>query len=76
MIDGRKKKLLKEFGKNLKKVRREKGLSLRKLAAASELEHAQIARIEEGKINPTLSTIIFLAEALGVDPAALLPGKS
>lgn len=75
MIDGRKKKISKDFGINLKRVRREKKMSLRQLAASTELEHAQISRMEKGEVNPTLSTIIFLAEALQVDPAELLPNK-
>lgn len=73
MIDGRKKKLLKEFGKNLKKVRKEKKLSLRKLAAASELEHPHLVNMEAGRVNPTLTTVLFLAEALQVDLADLMP---
>ena len=75
MIDGRKEELLKEFGKNLKKIRTDKDVSLRDLAAAAELEHAQIFRIESGEINPTYTTIIFLAEALQVDPAVLVSVK-
>lgn len=72
MIDGRKKKISKDFGNNLKKIRKAKKISLRDLAAASELEHAQIARMEDGEVNPTLSTIVFLAEAMGVDPCLLI----
>ena len=75
MIDGRKEELLKDFGENLKKIRTGKNISLRDLAAAAELEHAQIARIENGEINPTYTTIIFLAEALHVDPAVLVSPK-
>lgn len=72
MIDGRKKKICKEFGNNLKKIRKARALSLRMLAAASGLEHKQIARIENGEVNLTLSTIVFLAEALAMDPRDLL----
>lgn len=73
MVDGRKKKISKNFGNNLKKIRIDKKISLRELAAATALEHAQISRMEKGDVNPTLSTIIFLAEALGVPPSDLLP---
>lgn len=72
MIDGRKKKILKDFGNRLKKIRKEKKLSLRGLAAASGLEHAQISRMEKGEVNLTLTSIAVLAEALGVQPADLL----
>lgn len=74
MKDARKAKFSKELGKNLNKIRKEKGLSFRELAAIAGLEHAQIARIEDGKVNPTLSTICSLAEALGVSAASLLNG--
>lgn len=73
MIDGKKKKLLKEFGNNLKTIRLKKGLSLRQLAATAELEHPQIVKMEAGRANPTLTTVLFLAEALAIDPRDLLP---
>lgn len=72
MIEARKKRITKDFGQRLKKIRKEKKLSLRQLASEAELEHAQIARIEQGIINPTLTTIVLLAEALGVPSADLL----
>lgn len=72
MIDARKKRIIKDFGNTLKKIRREKSISLRDLAAAAGLEHAQIARIEKGEVNPTLTTIADLAEALGIRPNELL----
>lgn len=71
MIDRRKQKILKDFGRNLKRIRQSCGLSLRELAAAAGLEHAQIGRIELGEVNPTVTTIIDIAEALGVDPGEL-----
>lgn len=72
MIEGRKKRITKEFGQKLKKIRKEKNLSLRELASEAELEHAQIARIEQGIVNPTLTTIVLLAEAMGITAADLL----
>jgi len=71
MIDGEKQKILKKFGKRLNNVRESRGMSLRELAAASGLEHAQIARIENGEKNPTLYTVIRLAEALDIFPGEL-----
>lgn len=72
MIDGRKKKIIKDFGNRLKKIRKEKKMSLRGLAAASSLEHAQISKMEKVGINVTLTTIADLADALGIKPADLL----
>lgn len=72
MMDARKQKICNDFGENLKKIRLAKGLALRELAARAGLEHAQIARIEDGDVNPTLTTVYFLAEALEMAPCDLL----
>lgn len=68
-------KWLLEFGKNLKKVREEVGFTQEKLAYESELSLSQIARIETGKVNPTLCTIIVIAKTLSVEPSYLLMTK-
>jgi transcriptional regulator with XRE-family HTH domain len=65
--------IIKEFGKRLKKVRKAKGLSLRKLAMLAEMNYGNIHKIEKGEINPQISTVILLAEALGIPPSDLLP---
>ena len=38
----------------------------------SDVSLSQIARIETGKINPTLCTIIIIAKTLNIDPKKLL----
>lgn len=75
MEERQKDKIIREFGRNLYKIRKSKKLSLRKLAAEADMEHKHIEHIEKGEINPTLTTIAALAEALGVDPCALLSPK-
>lgn len=67
-----KKRLKREFGKSLRKIRLEKKLSQRALAAEADMEHKHIQRIEAGEVNPTMTTIITLADALGVDPGELM----
>ena len=71
MIDRRKRKIIKEFGKKLKELRQSKGLSLRQLSASSGVDHAQINLYEKGESNPEMTTIIDLAEGLEVDPGEL-----
>lgn len=71
MIDGRKRKIIKEFGKRLNEARELKGLSLRELAALTGIDHVVIARIENGLSNATMTTIADLADALGVEPGEL-----
>lgn len=73
MIGNRDKKLLKQFGNNLKSIRKSKKLSIRKLALEADIDYTGLFKIEAGLTNPTYTTIIALAQALQVDPSALLP---
>jgi len=65
-------KVQKGFADNLQKLLKKKGMSLHQLAAASALEYAQVQRIATAKVNPTLYTIIRLAEGLDIHPSELL----
>lgn len=60
------------FAKRLTALRIEKDLSIRALANQAGLEFSQVQRIEKGKVNPALTTIIALANGLGVHPSELL----
>lgn len=60
-------KFLKEFGKNLQKLREAKGLSTRQFAYEAEISHSSVGRLEAGLSNPTLTTLIKIADALEVD---------
>lgn len=62
----RDKKLIQNFGKHLKIVRMEKGLSQENLANDADIPINQIGRIERGEINPSLSTINSIAKALNI----------
>ena len=55
-----------KLGKNLKRIRTEKGLSQGNIVKASGIDKAMISNIENGKTNPTLATIAKLAKALSV----------
>lgn len=72
-MDARKKKeLLKKFGQRLSEIRTKKGLSLRELAALCDVDASDIHRFEHGQKNPTLATLVDLANGLGVHPKELL----
>ncbi len=60
------KDILKTFGRNLRRIRMEKGLSHRNLSALCNIDNADISRIENGEINVTLNTVSQLADALDV----------
>ncbi len=64
MINVKDEKYLKAFGKHLKLLREEKGLSQEALANNSDVSLPQITRIERGVINPTICTIKALAFGL------------
>ena len=62
----------KKLGDNLKKIRTAKNLSQGDISRELEVSRGFISNIENGKTNPTLSTIAKLAKALGVSTNELL----
>lgn len=63
------------FGRNLRHLRESKHLSQEALAFEAELSISQISRIERGIVNTSLSHIVSIARALGVEPKDLLDLK-
>jgi transcriptional regulator with XRE-family HTH domain len=55
-----------KFGRHLQTLRKNKKLSLRKLAAKCNVEHADIKRYEKGEINLTLMSLIELSRGLEI----------
>jgi transcriptional regulator with XRE-family HTH domain len=72
MIHPADKKVLKKFGENLRKLRKQKKLSLRQMSYACSIDNSKIAKIEKGKINITITTLLQLALALETHPSSLL----
>jgi transcriptional regulator with XRE-family HTH domain len=64
----------KQFGKHLRKLRMSKGLSMSEFARACYIENSNIARIESGRINPSLFVLKKLAVGLEISLAELLKG--
>ena len=62
-----KEKILIRFAERLIKLRTEKGMSIRQLAAAADLEYSQVQRIEKAKVNFAFSTLIALAQGLDLE---------
>ncbi len=60
------------LGKNLKRIRTEKGISQGDIVKASGIDKAMISNIENGKTNPTLATIVKLAKAIGISVGELM----
>ena len=60
------------FGETLRRLRTEKDLSQRQLAARLHMERPSVANWEAGRRMPDAATVFQIAEALGVDSSALL----
>lgn len=54
-------------GKNIQKLRELKGISQQDLAAKCNFEKSNMSRLEAGRVNPTLSTLEKVANALEIN---------
>ena len=61
------------FGKRLREVREEAGISQEKLADLAKLHRTYVSSVERGKNNISLVNIERLALALGVSLRELMP---
>lgn len=59
------------IGDNIKRIRTAKNLSQKEVTTISKLDAAQYSRIENGKTDPSVSTLERIAKALGVSLAEL-----
>ncbi len=56
--------LIKRVGQNLKRIRREKGMTQVALSKESGVPRIQIIRIEKGELNSSISTLYKLSKVL------------
>lgn len=66
---------LKLLGKNIKKLRLSRDLSLRDLATRCDIDYSDISKIEKGLRNIQLSTILELSKGLEIHPKELFDFK-
>lgn len=64
--------LKESFGKVIKALRDQRGLSQQELADYSEVDRTYISDLERGLHYPSLNTIYKLSEILGIKPYELL----
>ena len=64
--------LLKKVGSNVRLYRRKKNLTQKKLAEKSGIHQTYLSRIENGRINIFLTTLIKIARALETRPRNLV----
>ena len=72
MISKKDKIILEKFGAHIRKFREAKGLSQRELSYQCNIDNSKISKIEQGKINITVLTILQLSAALEIPPMELL----
>lgn len=64
-----------EFGKRLRSLREERGLSQRELAERIGTQAPQVSRYETGAYMPNAETLAAIAQALNLDVDELLLGR-
>jgi transcriptional regulator with XRE-family HTH domain len=62
----------KVVGKNVRRLRKARGMTQEQLADEAEMAARYLAGVERGEENPTLRFLGKIADALGVTPADLL----
>lgn len=61
-----------DLGTNLRAARKELGLTQEQVAERSGVQAGEVSRIEAGKRDPQVSTVLKLAKAVEVKPGQLL----
>ncbi len=64
------------FGANMARARERSGITQEELAFRASLHRTEIGLLERGGRIPRIDTLVKLAGALGIEPAALLSGLS
>lgn len=72
MANNRNEQVLKTFGKTLKRLRKARGLTTREFANVADIAYSQVWTLENGKGDPTLTTLLAISKALQVSIADLI----
>jgi transcriptional regulator with XRE-family HTH domain len=71
-IDQRRDELRVRLATNLKIYRGQRGISQEALAGLAGIHRTHISQLERATLNPTLDTLVLIADALGVAEVDLL----
>lgn len=63
---------LKKVGKNIRKARKEKGISQESLALSADLDRSYVGGVERGERNIAIVNLKKIADALNVSVSQLL----
>jgi len=61
-----------DLGKRLRVVREEKAISLSQLAEKTGYTKSFISQVEKNKTSPSLSSLLRITDALGINPQEIL----
>ncbi len=65
-------KQLIKLGQHIRKLREREGMSQEQLAGDAEIPYSSVNEIEAGKTNPTIASLMALAEALEISLKELM----
>jgi len=63
----REKAFLIQIGHNIRRIRKEKKISMETLAHKADIEYRQLGRIERGEINTGILSLHIIASVLGIN---------
>jgi transcriptional regulator with XRE-family HTH domain len=72
MRSARVNEVLGSIGANVRRLRKQRGLTQEKLAELAGAEARWVQEVEGGRANSTITVLVALADALKVDPRVLL----
>ena len=64
------------LGKKIRSIRKENGLTLKKMASVSGLSSPFLSQVETGAVNPSLATVKAIADALNISLGQLFTEKA
>ena len=67
--------LVQLLGENVRKARKEQGMSQEELAFRAGMKRSYLSDLERGTRNPTVRVLGRLAQALGIQPEVLIGGQ-
>ena len=70
--NNRDQKALNSFGKRLKQLRVERGMTTRDFAHTADIAYSQVWTLETGKADPTLTTLMAICAALDISLSELV----
>lgn len=71
----KKEDFLKQFGKHVRKIRLERGISLREFELRGDINRQQLSKIENGLWNPGVYSLKKIADQLEISLEELLKGS-